>query len=166
MSQNTRGRRQTVRSLGDGVEREVIHMLFEKFRRAGSQWFTPRADGHSTLATTNTMSSARYISRSRLRHLGLLGAITALSLLHGMAATPLDPVFLHFLIHECNIASIHEGMLSEWHPELRQTISRWIEVGPHADITEFQTHFAIYHDIQVLFLPSRVRLCSLLIFLL
>jgi hypothetical protein len=138
-----------VRSLGEGIEREVIHTLFEEFRRAGSQWFTPRADGHCTLATTNTMSTAQYIPQSRLRQLGVLGAVTALSLLHGMATTPWDPVFLHFLIHECDIASIHERMLSEWHPEIRQTISHWIEVGPHADITQFQNHFATYHDLQV-----------------
>jgi hypothetical protein len=141
-----------VRSLGEGIEREVIHTLFEEFRNNRSQWFMPRADGHCTLATTHTMSTARHIPPARLRSLSILGAITAFTLLHGMSATPWDPAFLHFMIHGCDIASIHRDFLYEWHPSLKQTITEWLEVGPLGDITRFQHHFSTYHDLQVVHL--------------
>jgi hypothetical protein len=66
-----------------------------------------------------------------------------------MAVTPLDPVFLHFLIHNSDFASIHPTILAQWHPELKQTITAWLETGPLGDITQFQGHFSTYHDMQV-----------------
>jgi hypothetical protein len=140
---------ETVQSSGEGIEREVIHTILEEFRSSGTEWYVPRADGHSTLATTHTLSTARHIPRSRLRNLSILGAVTALSLIHGISAAPLDPVLLHFFIHDFDVASLHPALIGEWHPELKQTIADWHEMGPRGDITQFQQHFAVYHDIQV-----------------
>lgn len=145
---NGRGRR-AVCSVGDGIEREVLHTLLEEFRVTATEWFMPRADGYSTLATTHNISSAQHIPSSRLRNLSILGAVTALCLLHSMSATPWDPVFLQFLVHDCDINSIHRPFLSEWHPALTQTISDWLEAGPQGDVAHFQDHFATYHDLQV-----------------
>jgi len=64
-----------------------------------------------------------------------------------MSTVPWDPVFLHFLVHKCDIASIHPGILLEWHPKLKQTILEWLEVGPLANVVRFKTtsqHTVIY----------------------
>ena len=140
---------ETVRSLGSGIEREVVHNLFVQFLKRRDEWFTPRSDGFYSLSTTTHSLSSQSVSASRLRKLTILGAVTALWLLHGMPTVPLDPVFIHYLIHGCNLHSIHEGILAEWHPNLRQTISDWIDLGPDGDASTFENHFTIIHDIQV-----------------
>jgi len=113
---------QHIRSLGDGIEREVIHTIFEDFRQEDSQWFTSHADGKSTLAMSHTLAMARHVSTSQKRNMAILGAATALCLVRGMSTPPFDPVLLHFFIHGCNLDAIHPGILSEWHPQLRRTI--------------------------------------------
>lgn len=140
---------ETVLSLGSGIEREVLHNIFARFLSRKDAWFAPRSDGFYTLSTTTHNLSGRCISTSRLRSLAILGAITALWLLRGMPTIPFDPVFIHFLIHNCNLQSIHRGILGEWHPTLRQTISNWIDLGPNGDASPFENHFTIIHDIQV-----------------
>ena len=140
---------ETVLSLGSGIEREVLHNIFAHFLSRKDAWFTPRSDGFYTLSTTTHTLSGWCVSTSRLRSLAILGATTALWLLRGMPTIPLDPVFIHFLIHDCNLQSIHRGILGEWHPTLRQTISDWIDLGPNGDASPFENHFAIIHDIQV-----------------
>lgn len=138
-----------MRSLGEGIEREVIHTILEQYRLNAGEWFMPHADGYSTLALMHPLSIARHTPVSRLRNLSILGAVTALSLIHGMATVPLDPVFLYFFVHDCNISSIHPNIVGEWHPELKRTIYNWLEVGSHGDISQFRDYFASYHDLQV-----------------
>ena len=81
--------------------------------------------------------------------MSILGAIMALSLVWGMSASPFDPVLLHFFIHNCDLHSIHPGILGEWHPILKQTVTDWINMGPGGDTTPFQPHFATFRDTQV-----------------
>lgn len=140
---------EVVQSLGEGIEREVFHLLMEGYRSQMSKWLIPRADGHCSLATTQSMSTAHSIPASRIHAMEVFGGITAMSLLRGVSASPLDPVVLHFFIHDCNIHSIHPQLLGEWHPTLKQTIAGWLHIGPHGDISAFRDHFATYHDLQV-----------------
>jgi hypothetical protein len=48
-----------------------------------------------------------------------------------------DPVFIHFLIHDCNLHSIHCGLLGEWHPTLRQTLSDIIPYNIRVHINQW-----------------------------
>lgn len=66
-----------------------------------------------------------------------------------MPAMPLDPVLLHYFVHDCDLNSIHADIMEEWHPELKQTISNWLSLGPDDDISGFRDHLATYHDKQV-----------------
>jgi hypothetical protein len=139
----------TVVSMGNGIEQEVIHNLFADFQKHRDEWFAPRSDGFYALSTTTHALSSQFVSGSRQRNLAILGAVTALWLLRGLLTVPLDPVFIHFLIHECDLHSIHPAILSEWHPTLKQTISNWIDLGPNGDISPFDQHFTVVHDIHV-----------------
>jgi hypothetical protein len=81
--------------------------------------------------------------------MAILGAATALSIINGILIHPIDPVLLHYFVHECDINSIHPALLAEWHPELKKTISDWIALGYNGNPAPFQGHFASYHDLQV-----------------
>jgi hypothetical protein len=139
----------STRSFGEGIEREVMCAILEVFRGDDAQWFNMRADGHCALSTSHTLSSARFVSMARKQNMAILGAAVALCLIRGMSTMPLDPIVIHFFIHDCDIHSIHPAILGEWHPRLRQTISDWLRLGPHGNPAPFQEHFATFHDLQV-----------------
>lgn len=136
-------------SSGPGIEREVIYTLYQQFERSSDQWFTPRADNFVTLATSLSMATAQYVSPARLSSLSILGATVSLLLIHGIAPGRLDPSVLQYFIYGCDLESIHPAFLSEWHPEIHQTITKWLAMGPSGDVDPFQGHFATYHDIVV-----------------
>jgi len=109
-------------SSGPGIEREVIYTAYKEFEMAAAQWFMPCADSLLTIATSLSMATAQYVPATRLSNLSILGAIVALLLIHGIAPGKLDPVVLHYFIYSCDLRSIHPALLSEWHPELHETI--------------------------------------------
>lgn len=131
------------------MEREVLQLAFQHFRDAGARWFTPRMDGHHTIAVSQTLASARYITPQRLRELRCLGALTALLLINCMPPTPLDPLLLHFLIYDCDLHAVRPALCAEWHPDLRALIDSWLSIGPQGDVAPFQAHFSSYHEREV-----------------
>lgn len=146
-STRTTANHRQVRSVGRGVEREVVHLAFERYRKDASQWFLQRAGGYSSIAITNMMTP---VATERLRKLSVLGALTSLMLIHGMAPTPLSPVLIQYFIHDCDLKAIHPSFLAEWIPELYQTLQSWLAVDPETkEISPFRAHFATYHDAQV-----------------
>lgn len=137
-------------SFGHGVEREVVFTLLAKYYSKPTEWFHERADGHSTLRIVHPALVARLIPATRLRDCAKFGATCALALTYGMTLGPhFGPGVLQYIIHGCDLASLHPAFVGEWYPELKRTISDWIAAGPDGDITAFQSHFAIYHDMQV-----------------
>ena len=116
--------------MGKGIEHEVIHNILEEYQASVSRWFSQQEDECCSLATIYPLSMAQYIPDARKCDLSILGAAIAICLIRGMSAAPLDPVLLHFFIHECDLHSIHPGILGEWHPSLKQIVSDWIALGP------------------------------------
>jgi len=127
----------------------VINNLFEEYKSTAGEWFAPHADDFCALAIMHSSSIAKHIPESRLQNISILGAVTALRLIHGMATPPWDPVFLNFFVHDCDFSSLHRDIVAEWHPELKQTISDWLDIGPHGNVTQFREYFTSYHDLQV-----------------
>ncbi|KAF8882082.1 hypothetical protein BD779DRAFT_1473054 [Infundibulicybe gibba] len=144
-----------IRSLGDGIEREVIYTAFQKYLQSSSQWFLPRAGDFSMVATCHSLATSGYLAPARRQGLLILGALTGLFLIHGMAPAPLSPVLLYYCIHGCDLNAIHERLLGSWYPELRHTIRSWLDAGAGGDTREFQAHFATFHDMQVALLGDR-----------
>lgn len=103
------------------------------------------------------MAVAGDIPTERLIKLTQLGALSALLLIHGIAPGRLDPVFLHYLIYDCNLEAVHPSFLGEWHPDIRGQLMQWIAAGSEGNIDQFQGHFATYHDIPVRPLPPAVH---------
>lgn len=124
-------------------------MIFAGYMGSCSEWFIEHGDKFLTIAVSHSLTLSWFVPLAHKRGMSILGAISALSLLWGKSAGPLNPVFLHFAIHECNLHSIHASILGEWHPDFKQTLTNWIDMGPAGDLMPFQSHFATFHDTQV-----------------
>ena len=107
------------------------------FKKASSEWFISYANGFSTLVTSHCLILSHFVSLGRKCNMSILSAITALSLVQGMSASPFDPILLHFFVHNCDLHSIYPGILGKWHPILKQTVTDWINMGPGGDATLF-----------------------------
>ncbi|TDL14092.1 hypothetical protein BD410DRAFT_846356 [Rickenella mellea] len=142
-------------SFGQGIERETIFTAFSTYCQNPSQWFNMRSDDFATLRTIHSISSAQYIPSQRIMQLKKLGALCGLMLISAQTPSPLDPSVFQFIVNDCNLHSLHQGFVAEWHPELRATIRSWLEIGHEGDVRHFQAHFATYHDLDVRCLRDR-----------
>ncbi len=144
-------------SFGDGIEREVVHHLFLEFVGEGAKlkWLVEQADNMHTLCIQMPAHSRRFVNTNRKLELETFGAVCALMMLHGQTPEPIDPCIFQFIIHAQDPRSLHEGFIGEWHPELRQLIRKWKEVGPRGDIRFMQGNLTSYGNMTV-------RFCSVL----
>ncbi|KAF8239617.1 hypothetical protein L208DRAFT_1464321, partial [Tricholoma matsutake] len=88
-------------------------------------------------------------SSARGQSLATLGALTSLLIINGVAPVPLSPVLLHYFIHQSNLNAIHPSFLGNWYPDLHQLIQNWLAIGHTEDPTPFESHFIMYHNMQV-----------------
>ena len=119
-----RGIRQTVISLGRGIEIETLHLAFEKFKNASSSWFLPHANDYCSVAISQPLLS-NLVHQERLINLGILGALTGLMVIYGLAPAPFGPGLLQFLLHDCDLRALTPAFLSEWYPDLHHTLQEW-----------------------------------------
>ncbi|KAJ6450648.1 hypothetical protein C8R45DRAFT_1113986 [Mycena sanguinolenta] len=145
----------TLVSTGRGVEREVIYMAFRFFTDNNGRWFLPRFDGRCSIATTMSLAAAPFVGADRRTSLGILGCLTSLMLIHGIAPEPLGPALIQWAANDCNLQSLTREFVSEWHPELKALLDSWNRAGPTGSIAAFQTHFATFHDTQIASIESR-----------
>ncbi|KAJ7026563.1 hypothetical protein C8F04DRAFT_1045551 [Mycena alexandri] len=144
-----------VLSFGVGVEREAWYTAFRHFIKSEGAWFLPRFDNRCSIATTMSQSASGYVSQARLDQIGVLGCITSLLLIHGIAPEPFSPALIQFAANGCDLSSLSRDFLREWHPELVDVIDRWDTTGAGGDITSFQYFLASYLDIQAAALRLR-----------
>ncbi|KAJ7675415.1 hypothetical protein B0H14DRAFT_3537113 [Mycena olivaceomarginata] len=83
------------------------------------------------------------------KNLVVFGCLTALMLIYGIAPDPLSPSLIHFAANKCELGSLTREFVGEWHPNLKTMLDTWDSIGPTGDITPFQSHFVIFHDIQL-----------------
>ncbi len=140
-----------VLSVGEGIERETIYLAFDKYRKESAKWFTPRSDSYSTISTSQSLSLHFSPSSTRLESLSILGALTGLMLVYGVAPTPLSPALVQFLLHGCDLQSLTPSFIQEWFPNLHQTLTDWNTISSGDSIDVFDAHFQLYHDFPVFF---------------
>lgn len=137
-------------SSGEGIETEVIHAAFRQYTDDPTRWFASCTGEFSTIATT-AATIDEHISQDRLNDLGVLGALVALNLIHGYPTLPLNPLLIHYLLHDGDIESLTMQMVAKWFPGLKHLISHWLGMT-HSDPLDpeiFTSHFSTYHDLQV-----------------
>ncbi|KAF6744449.1 hypothetical protein DFP72DRAFT_1078515 [Ephemerocybe angulata] len=131
-------------SLGEGVEREIIYLVFQKYLAQGALYFAPRLDDRCSPQISYSSIPSSRIPQNRLLMLKKLGAICALMMVVGQCPLPMDPSVFQFIVHDCNLRSLHPAFLAEWHPEMRQKLGHWLTLGPQDDISMFQHLFVSY----------------------
>ncbi|KAJ7231678.1 hypothetical protein B0H12DRAFT_207248 [Mycena haematopus] len=145
----------SVVSTGPGVEREVVYTAFQCFSSHNGVWFLSRFDGRCSIATTLPLDMASFVNADRRITLTVLGCLTALLLIHGIAPDPLSPALIQYAANGCDLQSLTREFVGEWHPELKALLDLWVTTGPTGDISSFQPHFSIYHDMQIATIQSR-----------
>lgn len=158
------GKEPEIVSSGEGIEREMVFLVFQRFVASSTQWFHPRADGRSTLRILHSAESARAVPSSRIINLTKLGAICALMMIMGQSPHPFDPAVFQYLVHDCDLEALHPAFIGEWHADLRKTILDWKATGYQGNVAQFESHFMTYHDYEVrLHLLTQQRLSKVLI---
>jgi len=159
----------TIISPGRGIERELIFATFQTFNTPDhanqGAWFADRVEGCSTIAIVHDLGCARQLASVRaLRRemdLVVLGALTALMIIHKMCPLPLSPAVIQFVLNNCDLHALHSGFLLKYLPETHSTIRQWLDAGPNGDPSPFQAHFATYHDLQVTIISSQKTVADL-----
>ena len=148
-----------VLSVGEGIEQETIYLAFDVYRKESAKWFTPRSDTYSTISTSQSLSPHFDVSPTRLEALSILGALTGLMLVYGVAPTPLSPALIQFLLHGCDICSLTPAFIQEWFPSLYRTLMDWNAIGASDNIEGFDGHFQLFHDFPVKFDSILFMIC-------
>ena len=124
----------------------MLYTAFAGYLINFSCWFVPKHNARASLQTSRPGWRAGMVTENRLIHVKRLGALCALMLIAGICPEPLNPLLLHFVIHGFDFNSLTPGIVQEWHPELYQTITDWLETGPSGDTEPFRSHWISYHD--------------------
>ncbi|KAI0057686.1 hypothetical protein BV25DRAFT_1920006 [Artomyces pyxidatus] len=140
-------------SYGEGIEREVLAQAYKEFQDNTDRFLTAGLDDCYVLF----QSPIAHISSSRKTDLMLYGALTALQIIFEAPPTPFDPVFLHYLLNNCDFSSVTSGILSEWHYQFHSMIRSWIDAGSSGDISEFTPWLLQYLELGVQALSGRDR---------
>ena len=139
--------RNNVRSVGDGVEREIIYALWARYLvNSYTEFFAPKADDY---ATVRVCFPEDCIPQSRLDAMVKFGIVAGLLIVYGMAPFPLDPCILQYYAFNFDRQAIHREFFSHYHPETAALIDEWIRIGPSGPVHRFQSHFINYHDHEV-----------------
>lgn len=112
-------------------------------------FFAEALDNFCTLRIQNPAAAASAVSTQRLKDMKKLGALVGLMVLGCLKPGRIEPLFIHYLVHDCNFHSLTQELVADWHPDLANLIKRWIQTGPSGDIHPFESHLMSYHDIQV-----------------
>ncbi|KAI3605318.1 hypothetical protein WG66_013154 [Moniliophthora roreri] len=140
---------------GGGIEREAIFILNQLYlKERAAEFLTKGLDDYATLATV-PQCTARFMSEDKRIALGVLGAVVSLSLVYGMGAEPLNPILLMYCYNNCDMRSVLDELVREWHPLLHQTLKLWLAIGPDDSVQGFASHFATYHGTSVDTLTGR-----------
>lgn len=134
---------------GQGIEAEAMFRAFERFTANRAAYFSDALGTFCTLRAQNPAAAAAAISAQRKADMMALGALVALMITGGWRPGSLEPLFIYFLVYDCNFDCLTPDIVEEWHPDLAHLIRRWIQVGPDGNITPFEGHLISYHEIQV-----------------
>jgi len=137
----------------------VLNALFKSYLEDREDEFcVPSIDHHTTLSTV-PQPAASHISSEKKVELSMFGSIVALALIYGQYPGRLNPLFLIYLLNNCNLSCLHCELVYDFFPDLGHDLDDWISIGPNDSIQRFSYHFASYHGIQVyLFLGTSYHL--------
>lgn len=93
--------------------------------------------------------------------MSIFGALTALLMIRGIAPTPLNPIFLHYLCCDRDIHSVTKEVLQKWHGSFARRLEAFIGAGSDGNIDQFAWEVSTYADpLNVSSLSFNVFACS------
>ncbi|KAJ7607882.1 hypothetical protein FB45DRAFT_1039954 [Roridomyces roridus] len=135
-----------VRSLGEGVLRDVYQEAFSKVMAGSSRWLTPRFDGKLSLLCVLSLGFGdHYLSAGRQHDIAALLSIPSMFACCNFCSTDGD------------LRALHPGFIGEWHPALRAIISAWKTAGPAGNVNKpaIVGHLASYMDLPIQAIENR-----------
>ncbi|KAH9835215.1 uncharacterized protein C8Q71DRAFT_858866 [Rhodofomes roseus] len=139
-------------SSGDGLERQTITILLAGFKQYLSSFFTARLGERSQVLACPPLRS---FDQSRRQRLAILGAITGISLVNGLAVPGIDGAWLIYLLNGCEFAAITREVMEAFHPRLAAKIVELDNMGPTDDLTPLAHHLEVYAGIDVAHYANR-----------
>ncbi|TFK18358.1 hypothetical protein FA15DRAFT_709940 [Coprinopsis marcescibilis] len=103
-------------------------------------WMAP-CYGNTWSPQVNHASNA---PASRIIGMKKFGEICSLMMLQQQCPHPLSPALFQFIIHGCSLDALHQGFVTEWHPELKQQLDQWVLLGPGNNISSFENLLVTY----------------------
>ncbi|KZT31096.1 hypothetical protein SISSUDRAFT_1068105 [Sistotremastrum suecicum HHB10207 ss-3] len=142
-------------AIGEGVEREALHLALKKAMEPFSSFATNLQDAHCSL-TIMFPHNPCDAPMERQRALIVLGILCALTVLHFGQPEPFGPAFVKLVMHDLNIDSLTPGFIQYYYPQLHQLLLRWRDLGPGGIVKDsphfkdFDQHFQSYHNASIL----------------
>ncbi|KAI0070691.1 hypothetical protein K474DRAFT_743508 [Panus rudis PR-1116 ss-1] len=131
--------------VGIGLEVEVVTRLRTHLQDNLSIYFRETCDDLFVIDTppllTPISSEVRY-------HLGTLGAIVALCILHGIPLPKIDGAWLIYLIYDCHFDALTYNVVKEYHEHLAGIVKQLNDIGPEGDLSPFAQHLELYAGIK------------------
>ena len=138
----------------------MLNALFKLYLEDRENEFCVQSiDDHMTLSTV-PQPAASHISPEKKVELSMFGTVVALSLIYGQYPGRLNPLFLIYLLNNCNLSCLHRELVYDFFPDLGCDLDEWISIGPNDSIEHFSYHVASYYGIQVHFI---FRFCHLVV---
>ncbi|KAJ3899977.1 hypothetical protein F5879DRAFT_809975, partial [Lentinula edodes] len=107
-------------SSGPGLEQSTVTKVFRQFfEEHEGEFCTSLYDDYTTLQSANLQ-----ISSDKHDELVLFGAATALALIYGHYPGRLNPLFLIYLLNDCNLSCLHRDLVSSYLPSICETLEQ------------------------------------------
>lgn len=90
----------------------------------------------------------------RTTEIAVFGALVSLLIVHGIAPTPMCPLFILWVMHRCDFSCITQGLLTEWYPNFALTVQDLNDLGPGGNLDRFQALLDTYANETVSYFAS------------
>ncbi|KAI0310058.1 hypothetical protein OF83DRAFT_1178954 [Amylostereum chailletii] len=130
-----------VRSTGDGITVEVWNMAYKSVMEGDALqlFFRPNPDDTYGIAPATAIGSPQ-----RDEALGVLGFFIGYEIALGRPANPCDPSLLLLFLSGLQFDSLTKAVIQEWHPQLCNILTGFLEAGPQGDVSPFQIPLVQY----------------------
>lgn len=137
-------------SLGHGIEKEVLFMLWQRFVQKRAQFFVECKEGFCTIWCLTSVAGAS-LSAVQKQEIRWFAVIAALLYINGHTPMPLSPAVILFIIYGTDLHCLTPAFIREWFVNLRKRLIDWITMGPEGDLQPFNAYFASFHDTEASF---------------
>ncbi|KIK60705.1 hypothetical protein GYMLUDRAFT_59417 [Collybiopsis luxurians FD-317 M1] len=136
-------------SSGPGCKIEIMNAVFKHFFEDWEYKFCRQLiDDYTTLSIVED-NSAMFITLEKCQALQVFGAITGLALVYGHYPGKLCPLFLIYLLNNCNFKCLEQDLVFAYFPDLADALDHWLSTGPMDSVASFAMELGLYLNLPV-----------------